>query len=720
MEYRYLFLKYTAKAAVSCIPGGGLAMDLLTDFLPDIGFDVFEKWKKDRNAEERRADIEALVQAGNEEVREEVHRLVEEEAASLSEGEKEDLAVWLQQVPSSIRRTLRRPEDPGGQTVPSHLIPQSAEDVMRLLPERPPRFRAGETAPGLPDWTLERLLGAGGFGEVWLARNRYMGEAALKFCLDEAAARQLRNEAELLGRVRREGTHPGIVQLIGTSLGGETPCLQYEYVEGGELGGLIREWHARDGGPSADQAARVMLRIAEIVAFAHGLRPALVHRDLKPANILVERAEEGDTAFRITDFGIGGLAAQKLVQETMAGRTKPQEGLGNTLHGSHTPLYASPEQQLGKPPDPRDDVHALGVIWYQLLTGDMSKGSPRGRKWMRRLADERGVPEAHLTLLEECFEEEAEDRFSHAGELVEKLAGLQAVDSPPSRRQQSSGTPGPPPRRETAEPVVSASPSPRSPVVASVSSPFENHLGMRFVPVPIVGGPTDGQQVLFSIWQTRVQDYAAYAAANPGVNGEWKKVEYEGYRQEDDHPVVNVSWEDATSFCTWLTEQERAAGRIESDDRYRLPSDHEWSCAVGIGKRERAGRSPKSKDAKIKGYPWGKEWPPPEGAGNFGGEECKEFGFSTIEGYRDPYPFTAPVGSFRPSPDGLYDLAGNVWEWCEDTWDGTASGSRVLRGASWYGDVESDFRSSYRCNDYPDCRRDLSGFRCVLVCGGAR
>ena len=99
---------------------------------------------------------------------------------------------------------------------------------------------------------------------------------------------------------------------------------------------------------------------------------------------------------------------------------------------------------------------------------------------------------------------------------------------------------------------------------ATKEKPFVNSLGMRFVPVPIKGG----QSVLFSVWETRVKDYAAFAAENADVDTEWKDVSYEGHKQNEDHPVVKVSWEDAQKFCQWLSQKE---GRT-----YRLPTDHEW------------------------------------------------------------------------------------------------------------------------------------------------
>ncbi len=281
--------------------------------------------------------------------------------------------------------------------------------------------------------------------------------------------------------------------------------------------------------------------------------------------------------------------------------------------------------------------------------------------------------------------------------------------------------------REVVPKAPGTSPAPVSPpgVPGLTRGSFENSLGMRFVPVKTSADGT--QQVLFSIWATRVQDYAEYAKANPAVDQTWKDPVWEGVKvtPEPTCPVVCVSWEDAKGFCAWLTQRDRAAGLIPASAEYRLSTDVEWSWAVGIGEAEEkagAGRTPQEKDRKIAAgthpyaYPWGKDWPPKKGAGNYADATAKKVfpKFTVIDGYDDGFATTSPVGSFPANPNGLYDLGGNIWEWCEDFYDGK-SGSRVLRGSSWDCSDSSYLLSSFRLNYGAGRRFNRCGFRLVLV-----
>ncbi|MCW5556766.1 MAG: SUMF1/EgtB/PvdO family nonheme iron enzyme [Verrucomicrobiae bacterium] len=280
---------------------------------------------------------------------------------------------------------------------------------------------------------------------------------------------------------------------------------------------------------------------------------------------------------------------------------------------------------------------------------------------------------------------------------------------------------------EDSAPSVTRVSTPPPPAAVSKDNPYVNTLGMKFVPV-------SGTEVLFSVWETRVRDYEAYANAAGGVDNSWKNPTYNGQpvTSGPTHPVVNVSWNDARAFSEWLTRKEQAEGRLRSGQFYRLPTDVEWSRAVGL--TSESGSTPKARDQGVKGvYPWGTQWPP-NGAGNYAdlSAQARFTDWTVIEGYRDGYATTSPVGSFAANSSGLFDLGGNVWEWCDTYYrkslntpaalerfpgleeDGGGTQYRVLRGGSWDRVTPVFLESGCRNNDSPDGRGDFLGFRCVL------
>jgi formylglycine-generating enzyme required for sulfatase activity len=194
---------------------------------------------------------------------------------------------------------------------------------------------------------------------------------------------------------------------------------------------------------------------------------------------------------------------------------------------------------------------------------------------------------------------------------------------------------------------------------------------------------------------------------NSGTKSFERKPEYTwrnpGFEQSDEHPVVIVSWKDATEFCKWLS--------IKEGKQYRLPTEAEWEYACRARTKTEFYFGDDAEDLAT--------------AGNVPDGSAKErfaMWANTIAA-RDGYVFTAPVGKFKPNPFGLYDMYGNVWEWCADLYGeysgdavdptGSTSGpGHLLRGGSWYGSAFM-CRSAVRAAGLSEDYSSQFGFRVV-------
>jgi serine/threonine-protein kinase len=192
-----------------------------------------------------------------------------------------------------------------------------------------------------------RLLGAGGFAEVYEVRDPTGAPRALKILDADAEARP-----KLRARLAQEGAaltllhHVNVVRLFDAGMAEERVYLLLELVHGKSLREVL---HAHGGRPPVEAAVRWIRQAAEGVAEAH--RRGIIHRDLKPENLLVTREE----VVKVIDFGIAKLHGLGI-------RTSAEQQLG-------TALYMSPEQIRGAVPDPRMDVYALGLILYEAVAG---------------------------------------------------------------------------------------------------------------------------------------------------------------------------------------------------------------------------------------------------------------------------------------------------------------------------------------------------------------
>ena len=395
----------------------------------DIAFNARERYLKECMKGNELEDISFAANASPEQIKAQVAEVVAEiqknAQPSLSNELRkpeieQKLKSYLQQVPSAIRASMRRPSDPSGKSLASGFSLGKNDAFLKLLPENLPKFKAGDSPVG--NWKLVELLGVGGFGEVWKAEHptlKGIAPVALKFCLSEESARFIRHEGQLLSRVMEcSANNPGIVKLKQAYINSDINCLEYEYVNGGDLCGLLADWLQLPKERRFQVALHMLLNLARTIAPLHRMTPPIVHRDLKPANILIVKIDT-KILLKVTDFGIGGFASHHLLTQNTKGFEQANI-LTQTLRGSHTPLYASPEQQKGEPPHPTDDVHALGVIGLQLLLCDLSIG-PAG-DWDVELKAQ-GVNNQLIELLKKCFAKK-ERRIQDASILAIELQKL--------------------------------------------------------------------------------------------------------------------------------------------------------------------------------------------------------------------------------------------------------------------------------------------------------
>ncbi len=273
-----------------------------------------------------------------------------------------------------------------------------------------------------------------------------------------------------------------------------------------------------------------------------------------------------------------------------------------------------------------------------------------------------------------------------------------------------NGTPGATPGKN-GTPVAQLAPPQRG-------KEWKNSLDLRFAPVG---------DVHFATTETRVKDFTAFTTATSydaegGMyshqkNGfkqyghTWKNP---GFQQTPDHPVVGVSYEDAKFFCAWLTRKERNEGALTAAQLYRLPTDREWSEAAGL--TSESGPTPEERSEKVKLFPWG-SGPLRANAGNYAGTESAVNmppEWTVLTGYHDGAERTAPAPGYGPNSLGIFDLSGNVWEWCQDRFNKTTNW-RVLRGGAWTTSRRQELSLSFRKGFDPNFRHDDIGFRCVIA-----
>jgi serine/threonine-protein kinase len=300
------------------------------------------------------------------------------------------------------------------------------------------RVRPGDVLLG--KYRVERVLGQGGMGIVVAARHLNLDELyAIKVLRPEAldvpqAVERFLREARAAARLR--GEHVAKVHDVGKLESG-APYMVMEYLDGSDLKKVIRT----QGPLPAEEAAALMIQVCDAISEAHAL--GIVHRDLKPANLFLIRRPNGTPCMKVLDFGIS-----KQLDIDAADLTKTGDLVG-------TPKYMAPEQMLRmKKADPRSDLWMIGVVLYELVTGQGPFHADSLPEVVARILAEEALPPSLLmpsvpfwldAVVARCLRKNPEDRFQSAGELASALRAGDHAGPPPApllgRRRSAPSVP---------------------------------------------------------------------------------------------------------------------------------------------------------------------------------------------------------------------------------------------------------------------------------------
>jgi formylglycine-generating enzyme required for sulfatase activity/predicted Ser/Thr protein kinase len=568
---------------------------------------------------------------------------------------------------------------------------------------------------------------------------------------DEVYVR-FQREAQAAGNL----SHPNIVAIYEYGEESGIAYIVMEYVKGQTLSDRMKQGDVL----TIEESTRIVKSVLSALSHAHAM--GVVHRDIKPANIMIS----GNGQVKVADFGIARIESSELTQ-------------AGTIIG--TPGYMSPEQLKGEAVDARCDIFSAGVILYEMLAGQKAFSGSTIASVIYNVINKALPPPSELrqtvpagldAVVSRAVAKAAAARFESAQQFIEAIdAAMQKQSS--DRHDMATQIAAPAAAdRSSRPPAMAQAPSQRDRkglwiglggllVLAALigffiwppGSPVKKEMAAQqhrpgdifkdcdtcpsLVVIPsgqfVQGTPSDqarqvpreGPVRLVSIEHpfavgryeitrqqfARFADETGYAAHGCDVyEGQWvqqaaRDWQSPGFQQTDNDPVTCVSWNDAQAYVRWLSGK--------TGHTYRLLSASEWEFTARDAGRTNGRFNDDAHNICQKA--------------NVADHTAAEHyaGWQVFD-CTDHYVHTAPVGSFEPNKLGVYDLAGNVFEWVADCWnenyqnaptnglawaDGDCS-RHVLRGGSWFSRPEY-LRATYR-NSFPaDYRSSSFGFRIV-------